>query len=126
MDDKTGEAGGLPAPSLLELAAELKNVSAACRRLGLDRSVYYRIKKMAESGGFAAHRTGRARKAGSEELERSVLRLCLEYPDWGCDRLGYYLTLTGHPVSSPTVQKILIRNGLGRKEQRAKEARRRG
>lgn len=108
---------------LLELAAQIGNISEACRRLGLDRSVYYRLLKRAD----AEHRktqkpqTGepaRSRGPASKALKAVLLRLCLEFPEWGCDRLAHYLTLTGNRISSPTVQKILIENGLGRAAQR--------
>lgn len=125
---KDGEqAPGDRAGRLLALVAELGNVSAACRALGVDRSAYYRILRAtlggaAPGGGPAARR----RNALAPEAEPAILRLCLEHPEWGCDRLAHYLTLTAWPVSSPTVQKILIRHGLGRVAQRmAERARRR-
>ena len=109
---------------LLDLVAELGNVSEACRRIGVDRSVYYRILK--DTGGEGLEEgEPRRRNSASAGLEKQVLRLCLEYTEWGCDRLAHYLTLTGSKVSSPTVQKILIRNGLGKVAQREAEAGRR-
>jgi hypothetical protein len=109
---------------LVGLVEELGNVSEACRRLGLDRSAYYRIlraTRSAEAGAFPPRR----RNAVPEGLEPALLKLCLEYPEWGCDRLAHYLTLTGSPVSSPTAQKILIRNGLGKVADRMAEKGRR-
>src|SRR4051812_18813482 len=99
---------------LLELVQELGNVSEACRRLGLDRSVYYRMLKKAARGGLP----GGSPLAKPPELETRLIALCMEYPEWGCDRLAYYLTLKGSPISSPTAQKILIRHNLGRKAAR--------
>ena len=105
---------------LLALAKRLGNVSEACRRLKVDRSAYYRALRASDAG------TGReASRAKSPDLERKLIALCLEFPEWGCDRLAYYLTLTGDPLSSPTAQKILIRHGLGRASQRHEAARRR-
>jgi hypothetical protein len=104
---------------LLELAKELGNVSEACRRLQVDRSVYYRLRRRAERGGAPA----RSPLAKPPELEARLVTLSLEYPEWGCDRLAYYLTLKGTPISSPTVQKILMRHDLGRKESRLAAAR---
>jgi hypothetical protein len=102
---------------LLDLAKSLGNVSEACRRMGVDRSAYYR----------ALRRRGRAGEARSPlakpaELERKLISLCLEFPEWGCDKLAIYLTLNGDSVSSPTVQKILIRQGLGRVAARKERA----
>ena len=99
---------------LLDLARELGNVSEACRRLQLDRSEYYRLRRRAEAGGIRK----RSPLAKPLAVENKLIALCLEYPEWGCDRLAYYLTLKGDPISSPTAQKILIRHGLGRVDSR--------
>jgi hypothetical protein len=99
---------------LLRLATALGNVSEACRRLNLDRSVYYRMRRNAHRDGSVS----RSSLAKPPELESRLIALCLEYPEWGCDRLAYYLTLKGEPISSPTAQKILIRHGLGRADSR--------
>ena len=99
---------------LLELAQDLGNVSEACRRLGIDRSEYYRERRRGARGPEG----DRSPLAKPLELERKILALCLENPEWGCDRIAYYLTLKGDSVSSPTVQKILIRHGLGRRAER--------
>lgn len=109
---------------LLDLVAELGNVSEACRRLGVDRSAYYRILKVTGGGGPEAFPRRRV-NAASAGLEKRVLQLCLEFPEWGCDRLAHYLTLTEGKVSSPTVQKLLLRNGLGKAADRRAEAGRR-
>lgn len=115
---------GENARRLAALVAELGNVSEACRRLGLDRSAWYRLRKATGSPerDFPVPRRNRT----APELVAAVLGLCLDFPEWGCDRLSHYLTLKGSRVSSPTVQKILIRAGLGKSSQReAERARRR-
>jgi hypothetical protein len=104
---------------LLDLVRELGNVAEACRRLHIDRSVYYRLLKRTERGEVPKP----SPLAKSPELKARLIALCLEYPEWGCDRLAYYLTLKGDPISSPTAQKILMRHGLGRKEARLAAAR---
>jgi hypothetical protein len=100
---------------LRRLAEEIGNVSEACRRLGMDRSRYYRALRRERAGETLPRRSPLAK---SQALENKVIALCLEYPEWGCDRLAWSLTLKGDSVSSPTVQKILIRHGLGRAAQR--------
>lgn len=108
---------------LIALVAELGNVSEACRRLGLDRSAWYRLRKA--MGGSVGESPAPRLNAVPPGLPAAVLELCLEYPEWGCDRLAHYLTLKGSRVSSPTVQKILVRAGLGRVAQREAERARR-
>jgi hypothetical protein len=109
----------LPEPEVVRLARTLGSVSQACRELGVDRSVYYRAMKR-QRGGQETH--GRSQLAKSPALENMILNVCLDYPDWGCDRLAWYLTLKGESISSPTVQKILLRHGLGRAAQRRLES----
>lgn len=105
--------------ALPALVAELGSIAAACRSLGLDRSAWYRLQR---TGG----RPATASLPKSAELAPRVEGLALRYPEWGCDRIAHYLTLQGRPVSSPTVQKTLIRLGLGKAAARAAEAARRG
>lgn len=100
---------------LIALARELGSVTEACRRCGVDRSTYYRaVKRKRDEDGARA----RSPLAKPVSLENKILGLCAEYPEWGCDRLAWYLTLKGDAVSSPTVQKILIRHGLGKVAER--------
>lgn len=124
MEAETRDGRRDAANRLLALVADLGNVSEACRRMGLDRSAYYRILRATQGGALPAQAEKRRRNALPEGMDEAVLGLCRRYPEWGCDRLAYYLTLTGSPVSSPTVQKILIRNSLGRVAQRVAEAER--
>ncbi|RLG35236.1 hypothetical protein DRN98_01605 [Methanosarcinales archaeon] len=52
-----------------------------------------------------------------ETVER-ILELSLQHPVWGCVRLSDHLKLEGISVSSPTVQNILIKHGMGSKYER--------
>jgi len=47
-----------------------------------------------------------------------LLALSLDHPAWGCVRLSAMLKLEGVSVSSPTVQNILIKHGLGSRYER--------
>ena len=121
---KKGSDGGKRTDAsrqLLGLAKELGNISEACRRLGLDRSAYYRLLKAEvehRSGKSPGAQAANRRNPLDADSADRLLKLCVEFPDWGCDRLAHYLTLIGHPVSSPTVQKFLIKHGLGRMRER--------
>lgn len=106
--------------SLIEL---LGNISEACRRAGVSRHAYYEWrKKSAMEGESTVQGTSKPRNRHPFSLptamEDEILKLARENPEWGCDRLSYYLTINGRKVSSPTVQKILIRNKMGRMSQR--------
>lgn len=54
----------------------------------------------------------------SAEVEEKIIAASLEHPGYGCIKLSAYLKLQGISVSSPTIQKILIRHNLGQKHQR--------
>ncbi|HEX2613713.1 MAG TPA: hypothetical protein VHO02_08975 [Fibrobacteria bacterium] len=118
---KATEPPAAPRPPLKgwsELVARVEgfgNVSEGCRSLGVDRSAYYRALRRLRASGEYPYRSPLAKPL---DLEKKLIALCLEYPDWGCDRLAWYLTLKGDAISSPTAQKILIRHGLGRATER--------
>jgi hypothetical protein len=128
MSNAASEGRGVKRPSgtwraLAELAESLGNICEACRRMGLSRHFYYAgIRKWGTPPPAQAGAEGKTRKrhphAVPPALEREILSLVRERPEWGCDRIAYYLKLEGKPVSPPTVQKILVRHGLGRRSQR--------
>ncbi|HNY31212.1 MAG TPA: hypothetical protein PKO15_10030 [Fibrobacteria bacterium] len=80
-------------------------VTEACRFHRVHRSTLYR--RMANSAQRSSNSDSR------RNLEATILGLSKERPAWGCDRIAYFLGLEGIRISSPTVQKILIRHGLG-------------
>jgi transposase len=122
------EGGAVKQPSeawrdLAELAESLGNICEACRRMGLSRHFYYLgVRKWGIPAGGPEGAGGKSRKrhphAVPPALEREILTLARERPEWGCDRIAFYLKLEGKPVSPPTVQKILVRHGLGKRSQR--------
>lgn len=98
-------------------------IAETCRRLGIHRATYYRWKARRDRGGVAAledkppvaascpHKT-------PEDVAAMVLALSAAHPAWGCKRLERYLALDGYGISSPTIQRILTRAGIGRRSQR--------
>jgi transposase len=109
--------------ALAELADSLGNICEACRRTGLSRHFYYAgVRKWGKPDAGKDGAEGKARKrhphAVPAALEQEILSLVRERPEWGCERIAYYLKLEGKRVSSPTVQKILARHGLGKRSQR--------
>jgi transposase InsO family protein len=109
--------------SVLELAEALGNVSEACRHRGMTRTQFYEYKRRFQTHGLAGlkdlppvHKT-HPQTTAPETVAR-ILALALEHPAWGCCRLSALLKLEGTPVSSPTVQGILIKHGLGSRFER--------
>jgi hypothetical protein len=126
--------------SVLELAQALGNVSEACRQRGVSRTQFYEYKSRAVQRGKrrfprpATHQGWQTHGlAGlkdlppihkshpfttSPEVEERILESSLEHPSWGCTRLSHWLKLEGISVSSPTVQRILIKHEMGSRYER--------
>ncbi len=101
-------------PEVMENVARdvvILGVTEACRKHGIHRASWYRHAK--SSPISVPDRSG-----DRGILKDAVRTVALEFPSWGCDRISYYLSFSGHTTSSPTVQKILLEMGLGRKSDR--------
>jgi len=90
--------------------AQLLGVAEACRKHGIHRSTWYRHQVPRPEHGNVP--------SSSTILADAVAKLALEHPEWGCDRIAFYLSFSDLRTSSPTVQKILIGLGLGRRADR--------
>jgi len=84
-------------------------VAQACRRHGIHRATWYRHASQAQPHGSILSKA---------DPESEILALARSHPHWGCDRIAYFLEVSGIRLSSPTVQRILIRHGLGKRNQR--------
>jgi transposase InsO family protein len=109
--------------TVLQLAESLGNVSEACRRGGLDRTSFYEYKRRFQTHGIEGlkdmppiHKTHP--QTTPPEVVQKVLDLSMANPTRGCVWLSDLLKLEGINVSSPTVQDILIKNGLGKRYER--------
>lgn len=109
--------------SVLELAQALGNVSEACRRSGMARIQFYIYKRRFQTHGLEGlkdlppiHKTHP--QTTPPHIVEKILALSLENPGWGCVRLSDMLKLQGISVSSPTIQNILIKHGMGSKYER--------
>lgn len=109
--------------SVLQLAQTLGSVSEACRQRGMTRTQFYEYKRRFEVQGLEGlkdlppiHRTHP--QTTPPAVVEQILALSLTHPAWGCVRLSEHLKLAGVSVSSPTIQDILIRAGMGRKFER--------
>ena len=109
--------------SALQLAEALGNVTEACRRRGISRTQFYEYKRRFQTHGLEGlkdlppvHKSHP--QTTPPEVVEKILELSLANPMWGCVRLSDQLKLMGISVSSPTIQKILIKHGMGSRYQR--------
>lgn len=103
--------------SLLELGDYLKNVSEACRVMGVSRQHFYELKQAYEEGGLEAlkeksRRVPNPKNRVAPEVEAAVLDLSLEFPAYGQVRLANELRKKGIEVSANGVRGTWIRHGL--------------
>ncbi len=105
-------------------AEELGNVSAACRELGISRSLYYGLRKRQlryGPDGLHPKRT-RGRPGRPPQLavhaERAVIALALAQPAFGPQRLSDQLVRQGIRVAPCTVYRALRRHRLGTRAER--------
>ena len=109
---------------LFRRAQELGNVSAACRELGVSRSLYYQLReRFRRYGADGLHPTRRRGQPGrpaqlDATVERQVLALALSWPTWGPRQLSDQLALRGVRVAESTVYRALRRHGLGTRQER--------
>jgi transposase InsO family protein len=109
--------------SVLELAETLGNVSEACRQRGMTRTQFYEYKRRFQTHGLAGLKDlppihHRHPFTTPPEVVERIVAMSLEHPGWGCVRLSNQLKLEDISVSSPTIQNILIKNGMGNKYER--------
>src|SRR5215475_5499583 len=94
---------------LLNLAEELRNVSQACRVMGVSRDTLYRVKEAKEVGGLEALLHKDRRKANpknrvEDPVEEAILAFALQNPAAGQVRVsndlrkqGIFVSPTGVP-----------------------------
>jgi transposase InsO family protein len=110
--------------SLLELAADMDNVSKACKLMGYSRQQFYEIRRNFQTfGGEGLLDKVRGPKDPhpnrvSEELEKAVLDYCLEHPTHGSVKVSQQLHLKGVVVGSGAIRGVWHRHSLLSKHQR--------
>lgn len=109
--------------SALQLAEALGNVSEVCRRRGISRTQFYEYKKRFQTHGIEGlkdlppiHKSHP--QTTPPEVVAKLLDWAAKHPTWGCVRMSLQLKLEGISVSSPTIQAILNKQGLGSRYQR--------
>jgi len=92
--------------SLLEIAAELPNVSRACKMMGCSRQQFYEIRRNFQTYGADGliHRLPGAKgphpNRVAAEIEAAILDHALAHPCHGATRVEQELRLKGLQVSS--------------------------
>ena len=102
---------------LLNLAAELGNISKACRLMGFSRDTFYRYQAARDAGGvealFEVNRKKPNLKNRVDELtEQAVLDFALDFPAHGQVRVSNELRKQGIFISPSGVRSIWLRHGL--------------
>jgi transposase InsO family protein len=110
--------------SLLELAADLRNVSKACKVIGYSRQQFYEIRRNYQTYGAAGlldklpGARGPHPNRVSEDIENSILEYSLQFPTHGPLRVAQELALRGVTVSSGGVRGVWSRHDLISKHDR--------
>lgn len=110
---------------VIQRAAQLGNVSRACRKAGISRALFYRWRERLERyGQDGVHpRRHRARPGRpvqlAPETERLRLSVAVSAATWGASRIAAYLRHRWQlRVAPSTVQRALRRAGLATRRQR--------
>jgi transposase InsO family protein len=108
---------------MLQFAETLGNVTEACRKLGISRTQFYEYKKRFEQHGIDGlrdlppiHKTHP--QTTPPEVVEHILKLSVEQPGWGCQKVSAKLKQMGISLSAVTVQEILSKHGLGTRSER--------
>ena len=102
---------------LLNLAAELGNVSRACKVMGFSRDTFYRYQAARDEGGIEALIDANRRKPNiknrvEEATETAVTAFALEQPAFGQVRVSNELRQRGIFVSPSGVRSVWLRKNL--------------
>ena len=114
--------------SVLQLAKELGNAAAACRRRRIDRTSLYQSKPRFQTHGFAglkhlppvpkSHPQTTPPQTTPPQTMAHIKQLAPTHPAYGCNRLEALPALQGRRLSSTAMQKILNENELGTRDDR--------
>jgi transposase len=111
---------------LFSLAEELGTVSEACRLMGVNRSMYYRLKPRVDRWGLEALRVRERRRPRmpnelGPHLEQRIIAFSLAHPGYGSRRISAELDREkwgGLRVSEHGVWRVLRRYGLNTRAKR--------
>jgi transposase InsO family protein len=111
---------------LFTLAEELGNVSEACRRMGVSRQTFYRLKRQVDRWGLEALRVRERRRPRQPNeigphLEQRIVAFSLAHPGFGPRRISAELAREkwgAIRISEHGVWRVLRRLGLNTRSKR--------
>jgi transposase len=109
---------------VLSEAERTGNVSAVCRRFGISRTQFYRLRQRFEQyGRDGVHPKRRQARRGrppatSVQLERRVIATALAWPTRGPQWVSDELAREGLPIAPVTIWRLLRRHALGTRRAR--------
>ena len=108
---------------LLNLAAELGNISKACRIMGFSRDTFYRYKTARDAGGVEAlfelsRKKPNLKNRVEKATEQAVLEFATSFPAHGQVRASNELRKEGIFISPSGVRSVWLRHGLASMKQR--------
>lgn len=106
--------------SILQLAQEMGNISAACKKAGIARSSFYEIKKAYEQFGRDGlepepKRRGRMPNQTPPDHEEAILEMTRKFPSYSYVRVAGQLQLEGKAIGVNAVRGVWVRHGLEKK-----------
>jgi transposase InsO family protein len=109
---------------VLRDAEHLGNVSEACRRHGMSRTVFYRLRRrLVQYGPDGVHPKRRRARPGRVsgvpvQTERRVIALAVAWPTCGPQWFSDQLAREGVSLAAVTIWRVLRRHGLGTRRAR--------
>ena len=108
---------------LLSLAAELGNISKACRIMGFSRDTFYRYQAARDAGGVEAlfevsRKKPNLKNRVDQATEQAVVAFAIAFPAHGQVRASNELRKEGVFVSPSGVRSIWLRHDLACMKQR--------
>ena len=108
---------------LLNLAAELGNVSKACRIMGFSRDTFYRYQTARDAGGVEAlfevsRKKPNLKNRVEEATEQAVINFAIAFPAHGQVRASNELRKEGIFISPSGVRSVWLRHDLASMKQR--------
>lgn len=102
---------------LLSLAAELNNISQACKVMGVSRDTFYRYKNAHEEGGIEALLDKNRRKPNlknrvDQATEQAVIQYATDFPAHGQTRASNELRKMGIFISPSGLRSVWLRHHL--------------